>query len=60
MSVARVPAPEPAPARPRGLPPLPLLTLVNFFNYLDRQVVYGMTPLIREAGSGNLFLYGDG
>jgi predicted MFS family arabinose efflux permease len=30
----------------RGLPPLPLLTLINFFNYLDRQVVYGMTPLI--------------
>jgi predicted MFS family arabinose efflux permease len=30
----------------RGIPPLPLLTLVNYFNYLDRQVVYGMTPLI--------------
>src|SRR5205085_2535975 len=33
---ARLPAPEPAPASRRGLPPLPLLTLVNFFNYLDR------------------------
>ncbi len=39
----------PAPARPRGVPPLPLLTLINFFNYLDRQVVYGMTPLIGET-----------
>jgi MFS family permease len=38
-----------APARPRGVPPLPLLTLINFFNYLDRQVVYGMTPLIGET-----------
>jgi len=36
----------PLRARPRGLAPLPLLTLINFFNYLDRQVVYGMTPLI--------------
>jgi predicted MFS family arabinose efflux permease len=35
--------------RPRGLPPLPLLTLINFFNYLDRQVVYGMTPYIEAA-----------
>jgi MFS family permease len=26
-----------------------LLTLINFFNYLDRQVVYGMTPLIGET-----------
>jgi MFS family permease len=31
------------------IPPLPLLTLVNYFNYLDRQVVYGMTPLIGES-----------
>ncbi len=39
-----------APAqRPRGIPPLPLLTLINFFNYLDRQVVYGMTPFIGES-----------
>jgi len=35
----------------RGVHPLPLLTLVNFFNYLDRQVVYGMTPLIGESFS---------
>jgi predicted MFS family arabinose efflux permease len=49
LSVARAEMPSaPIPARQRGVPPLPLLTLVNFFNYLDRQVVYGMTPLIRE------------
>jgi MFS family permease len=33
----------------RGLAPLPLLTLLNFFNYMDRQVVYGMTPLIGDS-----------
>jgi MFS transporter, Spinster family, sphingosine-1-phosphate transporter len=33
-------------ARVRGVHPLPLLTLVNFFNYMDRQVVYGMTTAI--------------
>jgi MFS family permease len=32
--------------RGRGIAPLPLLTLINFFNYMDRQVVYGMTPFI--------------
>jgi MFS family permease len=37
------------PARRRGIPPLPLLTLVNAFNYIDRQVVYGMTPLIGDS-----------
>ncbi len=36
-------------ARLRGIPPLPLLTVINFFNYLDRQVVYGMTPHIGAA-----------
>ncbi|HEY2729645.1 MAG TPA: MFS transporter [Polyangia bacterium] len=50
MSLAQaLPAPPPAPARRRGVPPLPLLTLVNGFNYLDRQVVYGMTPAIQAA-----------
>ena len=39
------PAPSPTMGW-RGIPPLPLLTLINYFNYLDRQVVYGMTPLI--------------
>lgn len=33
----------------RGLRPLPLLTAVNFFNYMDRQVVYSMTPFIAES-----------
>src|SRR5881275_602126 len=36
-------------ARPRGIPPLPLLTTVNFFNYMDRQVVYSMTPFLAES-----------
>jgi MFS family permease len=39
-------SPAPAPAQRSGIAALPLLTLINFFNYLDRQVVYGMTPLI--------------
>ncbi|MDB4983215.1 MAG: Arabinose efflux permease [Myxococcales bacterium] len=46
---AVIPNPAPAPARRRGVPPLPLLTLVNLFNYLDRQVVYGMTPALQAA-----------
>ena len=37
-----------APVR-RGVRPLPLLTAVNFFNYLDRQVVYSMTPFLASA-----------
>ncbi|HET6147621.1 MAG TPA: MFS transporter [Polyangia bacterium] len=41
--------PTPTAHTPRGIPPLPLLTVINFFNYLDRQVVYGMTPLIGES-----------
>jgi MFS family permease len=52
LSLARADAelaPHPSPVRRRGVPPLPLLTLVNLFNYLDRQVVYGMTPLIGET-----------
>ena len=42
----------------RGLAPLPLLTLINFFNYLDRQVVYGMTPLIGAEFSLTKFQLG--
>jgi len=38
-----------AAAPRRGIPALPLLTTVNFFNYLDRQVVYSMTPFLAEA-----------
>ncbi len=47
---AAPPAATPSPVGHTGrIPPLPLLTLVNYFNYLDRQVVYGMTPLIGES-----------
>ena len=35
--------------RPRGIRPLPLLTTINFFNYMDRQVVYSMTPFLAET-----------
>jgi MFS family permease len=35
-----------AAVRAWRLAPLPLLTVVNFFNYLDRQIVYGMLSLI--------------
>jgi predicted MFS family arabinose efflux permease len=49
VAAAAPSAPLPSPARRRGVPPLPLLTLVNGFNYLDRQVVYGMTPLIGDT-----------
>src|ERR1700742_1228811 len=46
MAVGSVQA---AAAPRRGIPALPLLTTVNFFNYLDRQVVYSMTPFLAEA-----------
>jgi predicted MFS family arabinose efflux permease len=51
MSVAAPTGPAPAlgRAKRRGVPPLPLLTLINLFNYLDRQVVYGMTPALEKA-----------
>ncbi|MCK6459329.1 MAG: MFS transporter, partial [Planctomycetes bacterium] len=44
--------------RALGVPPLPLLTLVNFFNYLDRQVVYGMTTAIGATFSLSKFELG--
>jgi predicted MFS family arabinose efflux permease len=47
-SLGIAPAPLPSPLKRRGVPPLPLLTLVNGFNYLDRQVVYGMVPEIEK------------
>jgi MFS family permease len=49
LAPAEVGPPLRSPFRRRGVPPLPLLTLVNGFNYLDRQVVYGMTPAIQAA-----------
>src|SRR5262245_56434855 len=60
MSLATASAPGPAPlpaTTPRGIPPLPLLTLLNFFNYLDRQVVYGMTDKISETFHLNQFQF---
>jgi MFS family permease len=61
MTAAPQPAPSPAsddllPAR--GIAPLPLLTLVNYFNYLDRQIVYGMTPFIATTFSLSKFQLG--
>jgi predicted MFS family arabinose efflux permease len=51
-SMSSMPAPIeptfPVP-RARAIRPLPLLTLINYFNYLDRQVVYGMSPLIGDT-----------
>lgn len=38
-----------APERRGRVSPLPLLTTINFFNYLDRQVVYGMTPYLKAS-----------
>src|SRR5215468_6442856 len=52
MGLASASAPQPAPlptTSPRGIPPLPLLTVLNFFNYMDRQVVYGMSDKIMET-----------
>ena len=68
MSAAASVTVSPPASRPRGIPPLPLLTLINFFNYLDRQVVYGMTPHIQTSfqlsyerlgslASANLFVF---
>lgn len=45
MATARA---EAMSVRGWGLALLPLLTLINFFNYLDRQIVYGMLSLIGD------------
>lgn len=44
--------------RRSGIRPLPLLTTVNFFNYLDRQVVYSMTPFLASEFSISKFSLG--
>jgi MFS transporter, Spinster family, sphingosine-1-phosphate transporter len=49
LASAELPTSAPPSARRRGVPPLPLLTLINAFNYIDRQCVYGMTPLIQKS-----------
>jgi len=51
-------APAGRPGLRGGVHPLPLLTLVNFFNYLDRQVVYGMTTAIGTSFSLSRFELG--
>jgi MFS transporter, Spinster family, sphingosine-1-phosphate transporter len=73
MSVATTSeAPEPSPplrpVRRRGLAPLPLLTAINFVNYFDRQIMYGLFPLVGRdmrltdtqlgaLGFGNLLVF---
>jgi MFS family permease len=54
---ASAPAPLPAAGR-HGIPPLPLLTVLNYFNYMDRQVVYGMSDKISEAFHLTKFQFG--
>ncbi|HEY7370798.1 MAG TPA: MFS transporter [Polyangia bacterium] len=46
---ASAPASAPQATGHRGVPPLPLLTVLNFFNYMDRQVVYGMSDKIMAS-----------
>jgi MFS family permease len=61
MSLATVTASPPASAPAtgsKGIPPLPLLTLLNFFNYMDRQVVYGMSDKISETFHLSQFQFG--
>src|SRR4051812_38802457 len=59
MSLASASAPAPLPAAGRrGVPPLPLLTLLNYFNYMDRQVVYGMGDKISETFHLSNFQFG--
>jgi MFS transporter, Spinster family, sphingosine-1-phosphate transporter len=51
-------SPAPLPTTGRGIPPLPLLTLLNYFNYMDRQVVYGMGDKISETFHLTKFEFG--
>jgi MFS family permease len=69
--VSAVPAPvleTGGPRRRRGFAPLPLLTLINFVNYFDRQIMYGLFPLVGKdmalsdtalgaLGFGNLLVF---
>jgi MFS family permease len=69
LSVAPLPAPDaPPPARRPGFAPLPLLTAINFVNYFDRQIMYGLFPLVGRdlqltdtqlgaLGFGNLLVF---
>jgi MFS family permease len=67
--VSVVPALTDTRARRRtGLAPLPLLTAINFVNYFDRQIMYGLFPLVGKdlalsdtelgaLGFGNLLIF---
>jgi len=67
--VSVVPAAIPSGARARrGIAPLPLLTAINFVNYFDRQIMYGLFPLVGKdmnlsdtalgaLGFGNLLVF---
>jgi MFS family permease len=67
VSVASAPVVVRA-GRRRGLAPLPLLTAINFVNYFDRQIMYGLFPLVGKdlalsdtalgaLGFGNLLVF---
>jgi MFS family permease len=56
------------PRARRGIAPLPLLTAINFVNYFDRQIMYGLFPLVGKdmnlsdtalgaLGFGNLLVF---
>jgi MFS family permease len=69
LSVAPLPEPEAGPPpRRAGFAPLPLLTAINFVNYFDRQIMYGLFPLVGRdlqltdtqlgaLGFGNLLVF---
>jgi MFS family permease len=71
VSVAPAPVVEPRRARAgrrAGIAPLPLLTAINFVNYFDRQIMYGLFPLVGKdlalsdtalgaLGFGNLLVF---
>jgi MFS family permease len=68
LAPAPVLAEEARPRRRAGLAPLPLLTAINFVNYFDRQIMYGLFPLVGKdlalsdtalgaLGFGNLLVF---
>jgi MFS family permease len=68
VSVASAPVVEEARAGRSGMEPLPLLTAINFVNYFDRQIMYGLFPLVGKdlalsdtalgaLGFGNLLVF---
>jgi predicted MFS family arabinose efflux permease len=69
LGVSVIPALADTRARRRsGVAPLPLLTAINFVNYFDRQIMYGLFPLVGKdlglsdtelgaLGFGNLLVF---